>query len=386
MRASSQSFPYIIFPYSNAWWCFLRILDRYLYKELFATFFAVLSVLLLITFGTEATKLLAVAVEGTIPPSVIFQVLLLKIPPALEIILPLVALLSVMLAIGRLYQDQEMVVLQSCGVRTRYFQKRVFLFLVPLFFVTAFITIFVTPWSFEKERSLIVEARVSSPLAALIPGKFNELPNNQGVFYTENIDEDGALKSVWLQLKNRDKDVLMIAPEGKFEWIEGKLALVLLKGHSYEGIETGDRFVVREFERFEGFLPEIQISAPSQKKFEVSTLALWMSDRLDYTALLQWRLIIPVSILVLGLLGLKMSRSGPREGRFAKVFFALVLYVIYNQLLVTSREAVGNGSLSVWFGLWPVALAFLLFALYQGDLLPKNFHIGWKFKKDKVAS
>lgn len=358
----------------------MRILDQYLYKELFLTFFAVLSVLLLITFGTEAAKLLAVAVEGAIPPSVVFQVLLLKIPPALEVILPLSALLSVMLAIGRLYQDQEMVVLQSCGVPTRYFQKRVFWFLLPLALLTAYNTLVVSPWSFAKERDLIVEAQVASPLAGLVSGKFNELPNGEGVFYTKTIDGEGALQSVWLQLNIADKDVLMVAPSGRFEWVDGKLALVLLNGHSYEGLKTGETLLVRDFERFEGFLPDIQVTPPSQKKYEMSTLDLWQSDRLDHQALLGWRLVIPLSILVLGLLGLKMSRSGPREGRFAKVFFALVLYVIYNQLLVTSQEAVSSGSLPVWLGLWPVALLFLAYALYQGRLVPEQglFSVAWR--------
>jgi len=195
----------------------LRILDKYLYKELFATFFAVLSVLLLITFGTEATKLLAVAVEGTIPSSVIFQVLLYKIPPALEVILPLVALLSVMLAIGRLYQDQEMVVLQSCGISMRYFQKRVFWFLLPISILTAWVSLYVTPWSYQQERLLVAEAQVNSPLAALVPGKFNELPNGAGVFYTKEITSDNELESVWLQLKQTDKDVLLTAPKGRCE-------------------------------------------------------------------------------------------------------------------------------------------------------------------------
>jgi len=351
----------------------LRILDKYLYKELFATFFAVLSVLLLITFGTEATKLLAVAVEGTIPSTVIMQVLLYKIPPALEVILPLVALLSVMLAVGRLYQDQEMVVLQSCGISTRFFQKRVFWFLVPLALLTAWVSLVVTPWSYQQERKLIMEAQTTSPLAALVPGKFNPLPNGEGIFYTRSIDSHGDLESVWVQLNSDERDILLIAPKGKFEWINGKLALVLLNGQSYEGLKKGDELTVREFDRFEGFLPEIQVTSKAQELFEIPTLVLWHSDKPDHEALLQWRFVTPFSILVLGLLGLKMSKSGPREGRFAKVFFALVLYVVYNQLLVTLRESISNEGLSPLIGLWPIPAVFLIYALYQGSLRPAWF-------------
>lgn len=353
----------------------MRILDKYLYKELFATFFAVLAVLLLITFGTEATKLLAIAVEGKIPSSVVFQVLLYKIPPALEVILPLVALLSVMLAVGRLYQDQEMVVLQSCGVPTRYFQKIVFWFVLPLAVITAWISLWLTPWSYQQERLLIAEAQVTSPLAALVPGKFNELPNGKGVFYTKDIDSEGNLEYVWVRLNNAEKDVLLIAPEGRFEWIHDKLALVLLRGHSYEGFNQGDSFSVREFERFEGYLPEIQMTAPEREKYEIPTSELWHAQELYLQGLMQWRLVTPFSILVLGLLALKLSKSGPRQGRFGKVFMALVLYVIYNQMLVSSREAISDGVVPAMIGIWPVPILFLLFALYQGRLVPIWFQL-----------
>ena len=333
-----------------------------------------LAVLLLITFGTEATKLLAVAVQGEIPPSVIFQVLLYKIPPALEIILPLVALLSVMLAIGRLYQDQEMVVLSSCGIPPRYFQWRVFWFLLPLVLVTAWVSLYLTPLSFKLEREVIIQAQVTSPLAAITPGRFNELPGG-GVFYAKSISQDKVLEEVWVKFNREGKNLIMTAPIGKFEWIEGKLAMVLIDGISYEGVgfvKQGleDQVTIRKFERFEGFLPEIQLSPPSKQRHEITTLELWNSEEVKQAAMLQWRIVTPLSILVLGLLGLKMSRSGPREGRFAKVFIALVLYVVFNQLLVTSREAVSSGELSANIGLWPVLILFLMYALYQGSLKP----------------
>ncbi|MBN2866876.1 MAG: LPS export ABC transporter permease LptF [Thiotrichales bacterium] len=347
---------------------FLRILDTYLYKEWLLTFLAVLLVLLLITFGTEATKLLAIAVEGKLPPNVLLEVLLLKIPPALEVILPLVALLSVMMAIGRLYQDQEMVILSSCGIAPNYFQKRLILFLVPLAFITGGITLVVTPWSFQQERALIVEAQVSSPLAALVPGKFNELPNNQGVFYAQSIEANGDLKSVWARLKTPEQDLLLMAPLGKFEWISGKLALVLMDGHSYQGLTAGPEVTVRAFKRFEGFLPTLQVSPPAPQRFEKSTLELWYSADLKDQALLQWRLVTPLSVVVLGLLALRLSKTGPREGRFAKIFLALVLYVAYNQLLVTAKEATGDGNWPLWLGLWVIPLLFLWFALTKWTL------------------
>lgn len=347
---------------------FLRILDRYILKELSLTFSAVLIVLLLITFGSEATQLLASAMEGKLPSAVVFQVLLLKIPPALEIILPLVALLSVMLAVGRLYQDQEMVVLQSCAVGPDFFKKRVFLFLVPVAFITAWISLVVTPWAYQQERLVISQAETISPVAGLTPGKFNPLPNGEGVLYAKSIDKNGRMSAVWLKLTATENDVVLTAPVGRFEWINGRVVLVLEQGHSYRGLHEQGEVSVQKFDRYEGYLPELTPTKTRPELLEKHTLELIGSDDLKEQALLQWRIVTPLGLIILGLLGLKMSRTGPREGRFAKIFFALVMYILYNQFLVIGRDGISNGGWPASIGLWPVLLVLFWVALSDFQL------------------
>jgi len=346
----------------------LRILDRYLLKELLMTFLAVLAVLLLITFGAETTKLLALAVEGKIPASVVFQVLFLKIPPALEVILPLVALLSVMLAVGRLYQDHEMVVLNSCSVPPRYFQKVVFWFLLPIALLTAWITLYASPWSYEKEKDLIIEAQTSSPFAGLVAGKFNSLPEENGVLYARKIDADGRMKGIWIQYQSEQNDLILTAPSGQFEWINQRLALVLEQGKSYEGLtESKQTLTVQYFDRFEGYLPELAAAAGSQrdKRTFASTSELMASEDMKDKVLLQWRFIVPFGVITLGLLGLRLSKTEPREGRFGKLFIAIVLYLVYFQLLFTLKKFSYSQISPMEYSLWLIPLVFLVFALRQ---------------------
>ncbi len=345
----------------------MRILDKYLLKELLKTFLAVLIVLLLITFGSEATKLLAMAVEGKIPASIVLQVLLLKVPPALEVVLPLVALLGVMLAMGRLYQDQEMVVMTSCGIAPSYFQKIMVVFLLPIALLTAWISLVVTPWSYHAERILITEAQTATPVSGLVAGRFNVLSNNQGVFYTKSISESGELENIWIQRLLPDSDTILTAPKGRFEWVEDRLILVLESGMTYQGMHryqaVEGTVVVQKFERMELLIPELSAKPTRPAKYEVKTSELWGSDDLQHQSLLQWRLVTPFGVLVLGLIGLKMSKTGPREGRFAKMFLALVLYIVYNQFLVVGRDGIADGTWSSHIGLWPIPLLFLILAL-----------------------
>ncbi|WP_044410396.1 LPS export ABC transporter permease LptF [Thiomicrospira microaerophila] len=339
----------------------MRILDKYLYKELTFTLLAVLAVLLLVSFGTETTRVLTMAIEGKLPGDVVFQVLMLKIPAALEVILPLAVLLAVMLAIGRLYQDQEMVVFRSCGIPEGYFQKQVALFLVPWALMTAFITLWLTPWAAQTERHVISLAQVNAPIAGLVAGRFNRLPNNNGVLYARDIEANGHMQEVWIRLGESRDHAIFSAPQGRFEWVDGRLALVLLKGYSYDGLAQADALTVQQFERLALFLPELTPSQSRLRNREISSAELWRSDIAAHQALLQWRLVLPLSILVLGLLALKMSKTKPRQGRFAKIFIAIILYVVYIQLLTTTENALSKERLSLWIGLWWIPLVFLAF-------------------------
>lgn len=349
----------------------MRILDKYLYKELVLTFLAVLIVLLLITFGTEVTQLLALVIEGKIPSTVVFEILVLKVPAALELILPLVALLSVMLTLGRLYQDQEMVVLNSCGVGESYFQRILTWFLVPLVLVLAFITLWLTPWAAKQERLIIMEAQTSAPVAGLVAGRFNELPQSNGVLYAAEIKANGSMRDVWIRVMDPEQDLVLSAPEGQFEWVDGRLALVLRNGFSYQGLLVGEALEVRQYERFDGFLPDLDTLTTAPEMAEFSSLELWISEDLAQQALLQWRLALPFSVLVLGLLAFKLSKTKPREGRFARVFLAIVLYVFFIQLMIMIKDWIKLGQWPPELGLWPVLIFFLVFALWSPSKLIK---------------
>jgi len=78
---------------------------------------------------------------------------------------------------------------------------------------------------------------------------------------------------------------------------------------------------------------------------------------------LQWRLMTPFSTLLLALLAIPLSRSRPRQGRYARMLLALVIYAVYFNLLDVGRTWVEQGS-SV--GIWwvPGLLAVLVFSLY----------------------
>lgn len=339
----------------------MRILDRYFLVELWLIFWAVLIVLILVTFGTQASELLLLAMQGRVAPGLLGILLVLKVPPALNVVLPLSVLLTTLLTFGRLYQDQEMVVLQSCGVPPKYFKKLVLLFAAPLMLFAFLNSAWLAPASEHKARIMLTEAQTQQPFAAIQSGRFNPLGQG-GVFYLAERDEQGWMFDLWLRYPLDKGWVSISAPEGHFKWVEGRLALVLKNAWVLEDIDQPE-VKVRHFHEFEGFVPALDIRAPAPSVKEMTIEQLWIQSAPKAQVMLQQQLLVPVSVLVMALVGLVMSRTRPREGRFARVFLALVVYVVYTQLILMFSDKMLHESTQWRWALWLLPLIFLGWAM-----------------------
>jgi lipopolysaccharide export system permease protein len=76
-------------------------------------------------------------------------------------------------------------------------------------------------------------------------------------------------------------------------------------------------------------------------------------------------------MLLLAMAAIPLSRSRPRQGRYAKMLVALVIYAVYFNLLDVSRSWVEQGSSTqIWWV--PSLLALLVAALYLPVVLRKR--------------
>ncbi|HEY0960827.1 MAG TPA: LptF/LptG family permease, partial [Pseudomonadales bacterium] len=98
--------------------------------------------------------------------------------------------------------------------------------------------------------------------------------------------------------------------------------------------------------------------------------ALLRASEPAQVAELQWRLSLVVLIPVLALLAVPLSRVSPREGRFARIVPAILVYIAYFALLLAARDRLADGELPPVVGLWWIHLLFLAggWALFTGRL------------------
>src|SRR5262245_5363282 len=96
----------------------LRTLDRYIFREVTLTWFAVTGVLLVIMVTYEFAAVLERAAENHLPREVVFTLLGLTALKNLTVLIPIGLLLGIVLAFGRLYHESEMAAVRACGVGT----------------------------------------------------------------------------------------------------------------------------------------------------------------------------------------------------------------------------------------------------------------------------
>ena len=78
---------------------------------------------------------------------------------------------------------------------------------------------------------------------------------------------------------------------------------------------------------------------------------------------LHWRIAMPLMCLVLALLAVPLARLRPRQGRYARVWVALLIFLLYSQLISVGKVWIAHGTLPEFLGLWWTHAVVVLLAL-----------------------
>ena len=74
---------------------------------------------------------------------------------------------------------------------------------------------------------------------------------------------------------------------------------------------------------------------------------------------MEWRIGLPISAAILALLAIPLGFVNPRAGRSLNLILAIVLYMLYNNMISVTNTWVGQGTLSAGIGLWGIHAAML---------------------------
>lgn len=350
----------------------LRLVDRYLLRELLSAFGGVGAVLLLVVVGGTLSLTLDRIARGVMPATLLLSQLGLRSLDALPLLLPLALFLAVLLAYGRLYRDSELAVLAASGFGTRDLLRPVALVAVPLTLVLGLLSLWLGPAAARLSDRMIDEANRSLLVVGMEAGRFIELRGREGVVYVGAMSPDGTqFERLFVHEEREGRVDITTAARGElFQDRDGRERyLALYDGFRVEGQPGKPDYRLMRFARNDIRLTEQEADPDRRLEKRARTLELLASERLLDRAEFHWRLGLPLSTLLLALVAIPLARSPPREPRYGKLLLALVGYVLYSNLMGIGRGWLADGTLPMALGLWWLhggVLALGVWLLFQG--------------------
>ena len=340
--------------------------QRYVLREVVQTWLAVTGVLVAILVSNQLSRVLGQAADNQYGRGVVFDLIALGAIMNLSVIVPVGLLLAVVLTLGRMYHDSEMAALQACGFGPARLLAPLFCFATIIALGLGWLAFVQVPRADSQVQALRNSAIKEAQFGQLDAGRFRAFSGGDAVFYAERVDQEGVLHNVFVQRESAGRFEVALADTATYtKTSSGAMHLVtLFNGRRYEGVPGKDDFRVIEF-REHG----IPIATPEDVRGSLDpdtkpTRLLWGSSDPSDIAQLQFRASTPLMALVLTLVAVPLSKLRPRQGRYARVGFAIIVYVVYSNLLSASKIWVEKSDLSPAIGVWWVHAAALALGLY----------------------
>lgn len=354
---------------------FMAVMDRMISLELLKTLITILAVLVTIIVSRKFLGILTQAIEGDIASETVFSLLGLKTLTAIALLIPPSTFMAVLSVIGRMYRDHEMSILASAGVGARRIYQAMGFTLIPVFFLSAYLALEIMPWSERKSLELIKRDSKTHDIRGIKPGQFNEFSSGNVVLYAEEMDEGQNMRKIFVQSSKPDQTTVVIADSGRLHRVEnGDNFVILNNGRNYQGKPGEATYVISEFDEY-----GVRISGPEEISGELRRDAMPSLDLLRSAsprelAELQKRIGIPLGVLTLALLAVPLAKISPRQGPYGSLFFAFIVYIVYENAQKITQGLLIVGKIPPWSG---YLLIYGLLALMTLSLFLKNLGPRW---------
>ena len=342
-----------------------NIITSYLSREIIKTSAATLLVLYIILMSNALGRVLADIADGDVPRQALGVVMLSQSVYMLAMLLPISFFLGIIFAFGRMYNDHEIVVMNACGIGYRDFYKPVAIVLLPVLLLTGLASLSLNAKMQRNALAIIDIEEDQHEFHQIRAGQFNRSEAGNTVFFMESISADKLkLQEVIIGQTDPDTLILETAKSGQqqLDELSGDLFLVVGPGQRVEGIAGQKDFKIIRYEQH-GILLENQAKTPDTRvrSIEKTIFELWSSTLTSDRIELHWRIAIPVVLVVLALLAVPLSYISPRKGRFAKIGYALLVYIVYLNLIILTRGQLETGTIPMAINFWWVHFIFLAF-------------------------
>jgi LPS export ABC transporter permease LptF/LPS export ABC transporter permease LptG len=356
----------------------MRILDRYIVREIFRHALLGLLVFTFVFFVPQLVRLMGLAVRHTGNGWQVLKLFLCLMPAVLTFTVPMAVLLGVLLGLGRMSADSEIIAMTALGIGRRRMLIPVAVLALTGALATFAMTVWLGPLALRTFRSIEAQLISSQISFQVQPRVFDErfprlvlYVNDinaggtqwRGVFLAETGGESGARLTL-------AEHAIVIAEPG-----QGKLELHLQSGTTHEfSREDADHYSVTDFGQSDWPMEVSGLASTKPRTMsnaERGTAELvredgpgWREARVEFHR----RLAFPAACFAFALVAVPLGSQPRRGGRAAGSLIAVILIAMYYLFFVMGAGMAREGLVSPAVGIWIANASLTLLAII---LLPQ---------------
>jgi lipopolysaccharide export system permease protein len=309
----------------------MYLIERYIMSETRRLVMIIVGFLIFMFASYSAQRYLTEAANGTLALGVVLDIVFYKVLIALEMLLPVGLYVSVAVALGQLYNDSEITAIFASGSSPFRLYKAVLILAVPLAILVTVLSMYGRPWAYAQIYTLEQQSQSELDVSHLLPRKFNV--NDSGRMVLAQQINSGSNRLSDALIYNLSGNKTKVFRAHAVEVVDPSPttpSVVLHSGTAYVLDHKGSADNEQTYNNLNMHLKPMD-QAPEARRKSTSSAELSRSTDTGDIAELQWRESRGVSALLMALMAIPLSRTKPRQGRYATllplaIVFTLIFY------------------------------------------------------------
>ena len=335
-----------------------NILSKSLNIEVLKSTAGVLLIFFFLVVSSRFVGYFEQASEGLIDPNLIYKIVILRFPDFITLLLPLSFFLGVVITMSRLYSDREIYGFFTGGLSEIDFLKYLLPQSLLFFFLTLLLSIYVAPYTKELSKEMISLDSLQEQFESIKPNQVFPLKNNEGFVFIKD-KQESVFNEVVLYISNEDYSSIVVADQLSYDDLNSIMNLNFKNGSMYQGLFEEGSLVVSTFKNL-----KIPVSTEENSVTGLSFARLFDYSARSTKSQMQWNISIPITIFILLIIGINLSKVEPRQGRLSVLLPAIFVYILYLSLLILARESFDNNSAITQNYIWFVHFIFFIFSIF----------------------
>jgi len=353
----------------------MRIIDRYVIRQVLMPFCIGLVVFTFVFIIRTLKEYVEPLAARGVPAAILVRILMLLVPQALALSIPMSLLLGLLVAFGKLSSQREFVALQACGVSLRRLLVPVGLVSVLAWAATSYVMIEALPASNQTFReltfSIIADRAEGEVKPRVFFDDFRDL-----VLYVRDVPPGGGWNGVFMaDFRPGQPRAVYVARHGAVLINRQKRTVDLVLNDVFRHTPDAD---AAELSRFERVTLRIDPSAlfpsggPAKSDNEMTIAELREKITRQIAAkdsthnqimAIHRKFAIPVACLVFGVIGLALGATNRRDGALGSFGLGIAVVFAYYIPLFLFPQMTKGGHISPQLAVWLPNMLIGLFAL-----------------------